>query len=473
MTDNKERAELPYIIGAPERIVLCVHDEVPEGTAFTDLEEVTWCEDWQHENDIEYVRADLAASQEKAEACPVCANGSLAPMSEDVAGRQFQFSVCDGCGSEVTNAEQSRANANAAPIAAQASEPVATLHGDGHWTWKKPRHDHDPAFWKMDVFAAPVAAQASEPVARVDYSARGNIAWLFGPQLPDGTELYPAPQPSAAVVRDAALEEAAKWVDKRRGDFDAENGHTDPDTGAFEYGRGAHAAAKGEYSGELAEIADAIRALKSAPPQPAEDCYQHFLSYSGLAHTPMLQYAYFHGAGAAMDKPDEQPSARRVSKIHPDSALGKALREHSAKLYTPRTPESVNMDGRKFICGKPYDRGFISDENFDFDAGLTVSGDFGDPAVKDAYCQMICDVLNGASPVYDKSVVKRLATQMGWTPPSASPAALTLSDAAIVEAIREADGRGAVCLLRSDGSLTFVAQRLVAGILARAQGEQA
>ena len=29
------------------------------------------------------------------------------------------------------------------------------------------------------------------------------------------------------------------------------------------------------------------------------------------------------------------------------------------------------------------------------------------------------------APVYDKSVVKRLATQMGWTPPSASPAALT------------------------------------------------
>lgn len=37
---------------------------------------------------------------------------------------------------------------------------------------------------------------AGEPVARVDYSERGNIAWLFGPQLPDGTELFKRPAPS-------------------------------------------------------------------------------------------------------------------------------------------------------------------------------------------------------------------------------------------------------------------------------------
>jgi len=36
--------------------------------------------------------------------------------------------------------------------------------------------------------------------------------------------------------------------------------------------------------------------------------------------------------------------------------------------------------------------------------------------------------ISRASPVYDQSVVKRLATQMGWTPPGASPAALTDDD---------------------------------------------
>ena len=38
--------------------------------------------------------------------------------------------------------------------------------------------------------------QSPQPVARVDYNARGNIVWLFGPQLPDGTELYAAPIPA-------------------------------------------------------------------------------------------------------------------------------------------------------------------------------------------------------------------------------------------------------------------------------------
>lgn len=33
------------------------------------------------------------------------------------------------------------------------------------------------------------------PVAVVDYSALGNIRWSFGPQAPDGTVLYAAPQP--------------------------------------------------------------------------------------------------------------------------------------------------------------------------------------------------------------------------------------------------------------------------------------
>lgn len=35
-----------------------------------------------------------------------------------------------------------------------------------------------------------------------------------------------------------------------------------------------------------------------------EDDYQHFLSYSGLDHSPILRYAYFHGADVGLEKPD-------------------------------------------------------------------------------------------------------------------------------------------------------------------------
>ncbi|WP_428851167.1 hypothetical protein [Imbroritus primus] len=77
-----------------------------------------------------------------------------------------------------------------------------------------------------------------------------------------------------------------------------------------------------------------------------------------------------------------------------------------------------------------------------------------------------------ASPVYDKSVVKRLATQMGWTPPGASPAELT--DEQIVQTIREANGDWShIQLITSTGEPTLVARKIVAGVLARAQGEQA
>lgn len=68
-----------------------------------------------------------------------------------------------------------------------------------------------------------------------------------------------ASPPPSTFVR--GLEAAARWVDRRREAFDAEHGARDPETGAVEYGRGSHAEAKLEYSSELAEIADGIRAL--------------------------------------------------------------------------------------------------------------------------------------------------------------------------------------------------------------------
>jgi hypothetical protein len=71
---------------------------------------------------------------------------------------------------------------------------------------------------------------------------------------------------TAQEIRNAVLEEAAKWIDTRREDFMNEHGYQDPETGTWEYGRGPHAEAKLEYETELAEIADGIRALKVAAP---------------------------------------------------------------------------------------------------------------------------------------------------------------------------------------------------------------
>lgn len=59
---------------------------------------------------------------------------------------------------------------------------------------------------------------------------------------------------------DAGLEAAAQWVDKRMQAYIEEHGHTDPDTGTVEFGRRS---AGEEYVGELAEIAEGLRGLKT------------------------------------------------------------------------------------------------------------------------------------------------------------------------------------------------------------------
>ncbi|MCP1126320.1 hypothetical protein [Robbsia andropogonis] len=69
--------------------------------------------------------------------------------------------------------------------------------------------------------------------------------------------------PSAGDVRDAALEEAAKHLDKKADEYVHEFGCVDPDTGSLEFGQGPHADEKHEYYSTLLELAEEIRALKS------------------------------------------------------------------------------------------------------------------------------------------------------------------------------------------------------------------
>lgn len=76
------------------------------------------------------------------------------------------------------------------------------------------------------------------------------------------------PAATPAAPRSAApegIELAARWVDKRREDFEAEHGSVDPETETLEFGRGVHAEAKREYVAELHEIAEGLRALLSDP----------------------------------------------------------------------------------------------------------------------------------------------------------------------------------------------------------------
>ncbi|MBV7454338.1 hypothetical protein KW843_07635 [Acidovorax sp. sif1233] len=66
---------------------------------------------------------------------------------------------------------------------------------------------------------------------------------------------------TVALFQRPGLEAAARWIDQRRDAFDAAFGQIDPDTGTVEFGRGATANAREDYSNELAELAEGIRGL--------------------------------------------------------------------------------------------------------------------------------------------------------------------------------------------------------------------
>lgn len=67
----------------------------------------------------------------------------------------------------------------------------------------------------------------------------------------------------------------------------------------------------------------------------------------------------------------------------------KEFKELHDMVYT-NGDRSMTMKGRTFLV---YEDGFISDENFDFDAGLKVAGDFVGNE-KQQYAEMIAAVLN-------------------------------------------------------------------------------
>ncbi|MGL4242627.1 MAG: hypothetical protein ACRCTI_16065 [Beijerinckiaceae bacterium] len=51
-------------------------------------------------------------------------------------------------------------------------------------------------------------------------------------------------------------------------------------------------------------LRDLIAALDAqVPKHSTQDCYEHFLAYSGLEDSPWIKYAYFHGADVGVDRP--------------------------------------------------------------------------------------------------------------------------------------------------------------------------
>ena len=120
----------------------------------------------------------------------------------------------------------------------------------------KPRHEDAPENALVDM-PPPVLTESEQHAAVKRALARAS------------TPVAPAEPAAQAVDSSSAsgrtIADAVAWIEQRRDDFIAEHGATDPDTGALEFGRGAHAEAKVEYVGELNEIIEGLRALAATP----------------------------------------------------------------------------------------------------------------------------------------------------------------------------------------------------------------
>jgi hypothetical protein len=265
--------------------------------------------------------------------CPFC-NHPTPHFEREGTRRQSCIVVCGNCGcrhesSDVGHLNGSSWNERAAPavaVNAEAMEPTGPAFigigaDDKTISACVMRHMPDGVLMVEESVQEPIksaikgladalarvtrSAESAQPAKQRACAAEGcgwsgqtdRMCGSVGPLCPrcgETTELdTPAVAVSAEAVRNAALEEAAHWVQKRADDYDADHGTTDPDTGTREYPyEGA------EYVQELEEISDAIRALKSAP--PAESAQPN---YQGMFRAAVASLAEISAAlGIAIDE---------------------------------------------------------------------------------------------------------------------------------------------------------------------------
>jgi hypothetical protein len=97
-----------------------------------------------------------------------------------------------------------------------------------------------------------------------------------------------------------------------------------------------------------------------------------------------------------------------ISILKPDNWVDKILqgKAYSAcKDALAETQEPVHTNGDRTMSMKDRNftsegNGYIQDNNFDFDAGLRIGGDFVNDE-RDQYAQMICNALNTTPPSHE------------------------------------------------------------------------
>ncbi|WP_047236680.1 hypothetical protein [Chromobacterium subtsugae] len=120
---------------------------------------------------------------------------------------------------------------------------------------------------------SPATEQSGEAVAWIEIHGSGVIYGVYmnaAEDLPLNVRLnlYTRPQPAPAVLDgwQSGVEACAKMLEKKAEDYASEFGHSD--MGALSFGSGFHADVKRDHHSTLLELAEELRALLAAAPQP-------------------------------------------------------------------------------------------------------------------------------------------------------------------------------------------------------------
>ncbi len=184
------------------------------------------------------------------------------------------------------------------------------------------------------------------------YNAPTVDAEVFHRKIVDGIEYLVRERAAPSAPRDAVsqfacgVDAAARLVEQRRADYDAEHGSTDPETGTREYpGTGD------EYVCELAEIAEAIRGLAPPPaaPEPSEAARMYIDGEWNSYRGDLLSLALVGEDGCEWyevlefdGKPDPWVAANVMPKLR-KAPVSLELMQGSLQRFLDRYPAGVHI----------------------------------------------------------------------------------------------------------------------------------
>ncbi|HIC7209370.1 hypothetical protein [Burkholderia stabilis] len=186
--------------------------------------------------------------------------------------------------------------------------------------------------------------QADSWSAASDYANKTIERW---------TSMRPVAARSPAMAAEGAayhdgIEAVAKMIDEKAVDYAVEFGCWERDTGALSFGQGAHADVKRDYHSSLVELAEEVRAMAAAAPQPAQADARVGLTIPDTTRALLLNVLWHHqGDSSEIGQPirkilgigehdhltgDQLTEAKRIERLVANEPMEDVIQRENDRL---------------------------------------------------------------------------------------------------------------------------------------------